>query len=246
MQPRVPKTLVLQEAYLIAPGVRHLAFYCKDSASLPFIPGQFITIHFTMDGEKLQRSYSIASIPGKSELIEFAAAYVEGGRATRLLFGLQPGDEITVTGPFGRLILRDELPKRYLLVATGTGVTPYRSMLPQLSERLRQHPELEIKLLLGVPKPEDLLYGSDFLAFAKQHPNFHFHACYSRAQLSNPAPHEFQGYVQHYFPKLHLNPETDLVYLCGNPNMIDEAFTLLLAQGFQSSQVRREKYVSSR
>ena len=57
--------------------------------------------------------------------------------------------------------------------------------------------------------------------------------------------HEYKGYVQHAFPDLTLNPQEDIVYLCGNPSMIDDAFTYLKDTGFTMQQVIREKYISN-
>ena len=56
--------------------------------------------------------------------------------------------------------------------------------------------------------------------------------------------HEKTGYVQQTLEGLRLNPESDVVYLCGNPNMIDEVFTKLKELEFETKQVRREKYIS--
>src|SRR5262245_25831440 len=117
-------TITLQWANLIAPGVLHLAFTRDDGEAISFIPGQFITIHLPHGDKILRRSYSIASLPNQSNLIEFAASYVKEGRATDVLFNLQPGQQLTVSGPAGKLTLSDEHPKRYVLVATGTGITP--------------------------------------------------------------------------------------------------------------------------
>ncbi len=236
--------LVLEWAKQITPRVRHLAFSREDQADLAFTPGQFITIHIDVDGKVLRRSYSIATIPGKSELIEIAAGRVEGGIATTLLYGLKPGEKITVTGPFGRLILRDEQPSRYVLVATGTGVTPYRSMMPMLAERLADQ-QLEVMVLLGVRNRDELLYADEFLSYAQQYPNFHFRAYYSRKLPEQAQDFEHQGYVQTSFADLNLEPSRDIVFLCGNPDMIDDAFTVLKDKGFDAKTVRREKYISS-
>src|SRR5699024_12188583 len=66
--------------------------------------------------ERLRRSYSIASIAGSEpDAIRIAVTYVEGGRATARLFSMEPGECIEAIGPFGRLILRDDPPGRYLL-----------------------------------------------------------------------------------------------------------------------------------
>ena len=236
--------LTLNWAENITKNVRHLAFTYDDPEIFAYAPGQFITIHFEFDGKSFKRSYSIATIPGRSDLIEIAAGFVEGGPGTGLLFNLQPGESIKVMGPFGRLILRDEQPKRYILMSTSTGVTPYRSMLPELAERIRRD-GIQVVVLEGVQRREDLLYGDDFTAFAKEHPNFEFRAHYSREVLSDPKPYEYHGYVQTSLEELKPNPEHDIVYLCGNPAMIDSAFANLTALGFDVKNVRREKYISN-
>jgi len=235
--------LKLHRAKMITPTVRHLEFVHPDSESFSFLPGQFITFHFVVDDAPHQRSYSIATIPGHSECIEIAVSPFVGGPGTKLLFNIQPGDEVETSGPFGRLVLRDEQPKRYILVATGTGVTPYRAMLPELLSRINEQ-GAQVEILLGVQTPDDLLYGADFLAFSREHPNLRFHAFYSRKMPATPEAFEHHGYVQTAFDNLNLDPKNDVIYLCGNPNMIDEAFALLRDKGFDTAQVRREKYIS--
>lgn len=237
--------LSFESSRKITPVVKHMEFSKKDGSKLGFVPGQFITFHFAdIEGTLYNRSYSIASIPGKSSHIEIAVSPFPGGPGTEFLFALKPGDLVKTTGPFGRLTLRDEKPKRYILVATGTGVTPYRSMLPSLHQRLTEQEDLEIIILEGVQKAEDLLYGEDFLNFAAAHPRLKFHAFYSREQPNPNSSYEQHGYVQNYFPALNLKPSEDIIYLCGNPNMIDAAFNSLVEQGFSTADIRREKYIS--
>lgn len=238
--------VTLKWAHLIAPGVRHLAFDRKDGTPLSFIPGQFISIHFTENDKPIKRSYSIATIPNESEHIEIALSYIAGGSASEFLFNLSPGQEVQMSGPYGRLILRDEeTPRRFILVATGTGVTPYRSMLPQFKARFAQDLNLEIYVLLGVRTHHDQLYTKDFLALAEVQPRFHFNTYYSREYPATPLPFEHSGYVQSAFPELNLDPhQGDLIYLCGNPHMVDNAVELLKQKEFAIQQIRREKYVS--
>ena len=193
----------------------------------------------------MRRSYSIATIPGNSELIEIAVSFVEGGAASKLLFELEPGQEIDASGPYGRLILREgETPSRIVMIATGTGVTPYRSMLPNLSQRMQNDPNLEVKVMLGVRTQKEGLYVRDFLEFAVNHPRFTFDIFYSREHPAEPSSHEHSGYVQTVFPELAFDTEKDLIYLCGNPNMIDNTVDLLKEKGFTVQQIRREKYIS--
>lgn len=236
--------ITLKESYMISPKVKHFIFTCEVEPHFNYLPGQFITIHFDHQGKSLKRSYSIANVPQKDNQIEFAAGYFANGPGTELLFNLKPGDTIQTSGPYGRLILKGDLPGRFILVATSTGITPYRAMLQEIAMLMEQHPDLEVVILQGVQRREEILYGQEFLNFSQKYPKFSFRPYLSRQPAHELTSNEYSGYVQHAFPTLNLNPERDVVYLCGNPGMIDESFNLLKEQGFAMQQIIREKYIS--
>lgn len=237
--------MTLKEGTMITPNVKHFIFTCEQSPAFHYVPGQFITIHFTKNEKMLRRSYSIANAPAKDNCIEFAASYVEGGPGTELLFNLKPGDQVQISGPFGRLVLKEAMPARYILAATSTGTTPYRAMIPALHAQILANPHLQVVILQGVSTREAILYGNDFQAFAEQFPNqVKFMACLSREDKSSLKVHEYGGYIQSAFPALSLNPDEDLVFLCGNPGMIDDAFQQLQDYGFTPQKIIREKYLS--
>ncbi len=237
--------ITLEESFMISPKVKHFVFNCKLSPTFNYLPGQFITIHFELEGKTIRRSYSIANEPKHDNRIEFAAGFFEGGPGTNLLFNLKPGETININGPFGRLTLKDQIPERYILIATSTGTTPYRSMLGELGKRLEQNPQLQVIILQGVQKREEILYLNDFESFAKKYTQATFRPYLSRVDSQELKENEFSGYVQHAFPELNLNHEQDIVYLCGNPGMIDDAFNYLKDHGFVTQQIIREKYISS-
>ncbi len=236
--------IVLEDAYMASPKVKHFIFKSPQTPAFDYTPGQFITIHFQRDDKIVRRSYSIANVPLQNNRIEFAAGYVDGGPGTELLFNLKPNDVININGPFGRLTLKNEIPKRYILVATSTGVTPYRAMIHELKKRLQENPELRVVILQGVQKQEDTLYSEEFLALSNAFERVIFRAHLSRESESNLKDYEYCGYVQSSFPDLALNPDEDMVYLCGNPGMIDDAFAYLKDNGFAMQQIIREKYIS--
>lgn len=238
--------IVLQNSYHISDNIKHLSFVRQDGTPFDFIPGQFINFHFDFEGETLQRSYSIACPPNNQSQIDVVIAYVEGGRASRFFFNLQNNDAVNISGPFGRLVLKEESVTRYLLIATGTGVAPYRSMLPELATRFEKEPELQVDLILGVRHRHECLYEQEFIDFAKLHPRFHFRACFSRESSVVDAHYEYTGRLSERLPTLNLNPEQDIIYVCGNPDMIDEVYAFSTALGFTQRNVRREKYVFSK
>ncbi len=241
---------------MLAPSVGHYSFVREDGQPLDFIPGQFIQVHFTYaDGTATKRSYSLATIHdhaiGPGEAVEIAVSYVPGGAATALFEGLAIGGTLMASGPFGRFCLMpQDANRRYLLIATGTGVTPYRAMLPEL-ERLIAERGIEVVLLFGARTPAELLYGDEFRAFANRHPDrFRFVPCFSRELPAAGSPQAHadvrHGYVQQFLDEFAPSAEGDIAYLCGNPNMVDACFEALKGHGLPVGQIRREKYVSSK
>lgn len=244
--------IVLTKTFLLNPRTRHLEFKINNNTSLDFKPGQFISINIKKDEKIIRRNFSIANSPNKLGKIEIAATFVPNGIASSTLWNLQIGESLNASGPFGIFVLRPEdlnKNKRYILVATGTGVTPYRAMLNELAVILTQYPELKIHLLLGVRNRSELLYGEEFVSFAAARGSqFNFTACYSREEENNLIKnnYEYIGYVQNKLSELNINPLQDIAYLCGNPNMVDQAFTILSELGLPRNKIIREKYISSK
>lgn len=240
---------------MIAPTVAHLSFERDDGQPLPCIPGQFIQIHFQYaDGTPARRSYSIAvgrALDAAPDArVEIAVSYVPGGAATALFEALPIGGTLDASGPFGRFcLLPNDGNRRYLLIGTGTGITPYRAMLPQLA-RLMAERGVEVVLLQGARTPAELLYGDEFRAFSNAHPRFRYLPCLSRELPAAGSPHAHpdvrHGYVQNVLPELAPDPAGDIAYLCGNPDMVDATFEALKTVGLPVPMIRREKYVSNK
>lgn len=242
--------LTLVKSYLINLRTRHLEFKIINHDSFNFNAGQFISLHIKKNSEIIRRNFSIANAPNQltKNTIEIAATFVPNGIASSTLWSMQIGEHLEASGPYGIFVLKPEdfkIVKRCILVATGTGVTPYRSMLNNLQILLQQHQELTIVLLLGVRDKQELLYGNDFVNFAKNNSKFKFIACYSRQSDNIDVNFENTGYVQNKLLQLNINPKQDLIYLCGNPNMIDQSLSALEALGMPKNKIRREKYIST-
>lgn len=238
---------------MLAPAVGHYAFVRDDGLPLDFVPGQYIQVHFRDgNGETLRRSYSLATrhdhALGPGEAVELAVSFVSGGAATAVFEALRPGDRIQASGPYGEFGLRDDDRNgRYLLIATGTGVTPYRSMLPLLEQRIVER-DIDVLLLFGARDPQELMYGDEFRAFADAHPRFRFVPCFSRWRPSRelpapPHPDTRLGHVQRHLPEFAPDPARDIAYLCGNPDMVEASVALLRAAGLPEPRIRYEKYL---
>ena len=247
--------LKLVSRRMVAPTVAHLSFLRDDGLPLDYVPGQFIQVHFTYaDGTAARRSYSLATIHdharGPGDVVDIAVSYVAGGAATALFEGMPLGGSVDASGPFGRFcLLPQDANRRYLLIGTGTGITPYRAMLPQL-EQLMAGRGVEVVLLQGARTPDELLYGDEFRAFAQAHAGFRYVPYLSRELPAADSAHAHadvrHGYVQNALAEFAPTADGDIAYLCGNPNMVDACFEALKDAGLPIPQIRREKYVSNK
>jgi len=216
--------------------------------AVDFEPGQFFRFRFTDEDGEFERSYSLCNygenISG-ADFLDLVISVVEGGRASKYLFACKEGITAQITGPFGRLLVPDPLPKRLIMVATSVGLAPFMPMLTQLSRALKSN-ETEVVLLFGARGRDEFLYRDEILAFDRKHKNFSFRMAYSRDDLPDQESHEFKGYVTKQLEQLRPDPELDHVLLCGHPEMIDDCYDILKGAGFKARQVTREKYVFAR
>jgi CDP-4-dehydro-6-deoxyglucose reductase len=125
-----------------------------------FIPGQVLTLDLPIHEKpnKRIRSYSIASWPDGTNVLELVIVLLEGGLGTTYLFNnIVVGSELTLRGPQGVFTLDDEdLQKEIIMICTGTGIAPFRSMATYI--KLHNIPHNNIYLIFGTRKKSDLLY----------------------------------------------------------------------------------------
>lgn len=170
------------------------------------------------------RPYSLYS--GEQDLhLEILVRRVAGGRVSPQLAVLQAGDWVKVEAPKGRFSLSASAPgERVLLVATGTGIAPFRSFL-------RTRPDLDYTLIHGVRDPRDD-FGAEFADPSRRV------LCVSGSEVP---PGAFSGRVTSWLdgidPKVY-----DRVYLCGNAKMILEALPQLVDGGVDEERIHMETY----
>lgn len=223
----------LVDFYELAPGVRHFEFSIPELEQIEFTPGQFISVNEETNGKQITRAYSICSAsPGNH--FELCLNRVDEGLISPLLFDLKPGNEIEVSGPLGYFTLRN--PDRdLLLIATGTGIAPFRSMLhAHLPEATTQ-----FTLLFGARHEAGVLYKAELEALAQRQPNFRFWPTLTKPTLTWNG---LTGRVQTHLDEA-LGGRTDLdVYLCGMKEMVDDIRARLKQRGFDRKQIIYEKY----
>jgi ferredoxin--NADP+ reductase len=145
------------------------------------------------------------------------------GVASNYLCDLRPGDPVGVTGPVGKSFLLPEDPSsRLILVATGTGIAPFRAFLRRI---YWERPDWAgaVYLFFGVRTAAECLYRDEFESFLAR-PDFHLVTAFSREQSTADGR---RLYVHHRMAE-HIEPLWDLLrrdgtylYICGLKGMED-------------------------
>lgn len=204
----------------------------------PFKAGQFVTLDLPIHEQrnKRWRSYSIASMPDKSNIIELVVVHMEGGTASKYIFNdIKVGSTFTLRGPQGVFVLPDRIEKDIYMISTGTGIAPFRSMLQYIN--FHKVPHKKINLIFGTRKREDLLYADEMRKLEKTMPDFIYRPTLSREEWEGDT-----GYVHAIYEKLCIDKKPAMFMLCGWRAMIDEARERILKMGYDKKDIHIEIY----
>lgn len=225
------------------------SFRTTRDPGLRFHNGHFVMLGLPVQGRPLMRAYSIASA-NHAEYLEFFSIKVPDGPLTSRLQHLQPGDEVIVgRKPVGTLVVDDLRPgKRVFLLATGTGLAPFMSIIqdPHTYERFEQ-----VVLVHGVRQVSELAYAD---CIERELPEHEFLGELVRGRLHyyptvTREPFRHRGRLTEaiesgrLFEDLGLpplDPATDRAMICGSPAMLADCSRLLDARGFAISPSQGE------
>jgi len=219
-----------------------------DARAQPFQAGQFVNLALDVAGERVSRSYSMASAPG--EPLEFFLARVPDGALSPSLFALGAGDPLLFNPlPAGRFTLERVPAARVLwLVATGTGLGPFISMLRTDEPWCRFE---RLVVVHGVRGPEQLAYRQELQALSAEHD-----ARLTWVPVVSRAPHAPDVLHGRVTTSLQdgsledragtpLEASSSQVLLCGNPAKIHEMRGLLSARGLERNRPRKPGHVTT-
>jgi len=218
---------------------KHLELEVSGVSRFGFVPGQWFSVKATApDGEEMTRAYSIASPPSENGHFAFCLNRVQDGFMSNYLCSLDEGAKVAFQGPFGDFILRPPLHDT-VFVATGTGIAPFRSMLPWLLAEHERHQGHRFWLLFGARREQDIYYREEFEHLAANHANFKFQPTLSRADAGWKG---LRGYVQEHLAEI-AGTRTDMhAYICGLDKMVKANRELLKNLGWDRASIRYEKY----
>ena len=232
------QTGIVKQIEQATPNTRRFWVELPEVEVFAFKAGQFVTLDLPIHEQrnKRWRSYSIASMPDKSNVIELVVVHVDGGVASKYIFNdIKVGSTFTLRGPQGVFVLPDRIEKDIYMISTGTGIAPFRSMLHYIN--FHQVPHREINLIFGTRKREDLLYADEMRGLEKMIPDFIYRPTLSREEWEGDT-----GYVHAIYEKLCVDKKPSMFMLCGWRAMIDEAKERILKMGYDKKDIHIEIY----
>ncbi len=210
------------------------------TGAMPFKAGQFVTLRLPVmvegESELVAKSYSLINAPHEQDF-EIFYNIVPNGKLSNALAALNKGDKLEMSQPAKGFFVLEEIPDvpHLWMVATGTGLGPYLSILK--TEEPWQRFE-KIVLVHSVPKASELAYAELIAAFGEKYPEkFRFIACVTREANQDGleirvtdalASGALEAHVQ-----IPISADNTHIMLCGNHNMLNDMKALLAERGMQ-------------
>jgi ferredoxin-NADP reductase len=202
--------------------------------------GQHVDVRLTApDGYQTERSYSIGSAPEDAYVSLTVERLDDGEVSPYLVDVLRPGDEIELRGPVGGYFAWDnELGGPLFLVAGGSGLVPFRSML-------RHHrasgSRVPVRLLCSARSLELLIYREELIKLAADD------LVDVSVTLTREAPDDWRGYRGRIDPALLATTgwsakEEPLTYICGPTAFVETAAAGMVALGHDPGRIRTERF----
>lgn len=215
---------------------------------LPFSAGQFVRLQLEIEGEKVAKPYSLVNSP-KQKNAEVFYNTVEGGVMSNALASLNKGDVIEISQPAAGWFVLDEVPdtKNLWMLATGTGLGPYLSMLQgsKIWDRFEK-----LVLVHAVSYADNLAYQLLLHSLMDKHPNrLSYVPIVSREKhdgaLIGRIPALISSGKLEDAAGLKILPETSHIMLCGNQNMIADTKEVLAGLGLKKHLRRKPGHITT-
>jgi CDP-4-dehydro-6-deoxyglucose reductase len=216
----------------LAPDVMQVFLRLPAVEPLHFKAGQYLDV--LLEGGR-RRSFSIASPPHDSELIELHVRRVPGGGFTEALFEtLHDGSLLRIEGPIGQFVYREQTAPA-LMIAGGTGFAPLKSML---RHALEQGSTRDVWFYWGARQSVDVYEDALLQEWARKYPNLRFTAVLSEAS----AAHHRTGWVHEAVLADHPSLAPFDVYAAGPPAMIEAIRATFPARGVSEDRLHFDSF----
>jgi ferredoxin-NADP reductase len=221
---------------------RTLRFQVPKERRLSARPGQFLTFQWTIDGQRVTRSYTISSSPIHENYVEITPKRMEDGCVSVFLNErAKPGLRVEASGPYGHFYFDETLHKSIVLIAAGSGITPMISMLRYIDDLELPTP---VTLLYCVRTAADIIFQNEIARLRASLTTFKYDVCLSRP---DPAWNGPSGRLTAEFVTQHvIDLNSPTFFLCGPKGFMDKARQILSTLGVNQERILQESFGESK
>ena len=209
-----------------------------------FKEGQYVTLRKEINGENIQRAYSIWKAPYENELSVLVKKVENGIFSTYANETLKEGDSIEVMTPQGNFVpeLNSNQSKHYTLIAAGSGITPIFSILKQI---LKTEVSSTIDLFYVNKTKVSTIFGNELSAIKSQ--NLKIYNLYSQEESINK---DLNGRINQEKCKVLaasnlLKTDSNEFYICGPEQMILDVKSFLVSENVNETRIKFELFTTS-
>jgi ferredoxin-NADP reductase len=233
-----PMRLLLGQTEQQTHDTKTLRFQVLDERRCCGKPGQFLTFQWTVDGQRVPRSYTISSSPIHGNYVDITPKRMENGCVSVFLNErANPGLMVEASGPYGQFYFDETIHKSVVLIAAGSGITPMISMLRCIDDLKLATP---VMLLYCVRTAADIIFQNDLARLGRSLPNFKYEVCLSRP---DPAWKGQRGHLTGEFISQHVIAlDSPTFFLCGPKGFMDNARRILSALGVKRDRILQESF----
>ena len=219
--------------------IKEIRMSLVEPAEISQRPGQYVQIQAPSPEGPVFRAYSISSAAHEPNEVELVVRLIPGGVASTYLHGVEVGDDMIFTGPYGEFHLSEDPETEIVCVGGGAGMAPMKNIIHTLYTRW---PDRTCWLFFGCRATADVFYLEEFEELARQHPNFH--VIYA---LSDPLGPEEEWDGETGFIHLSVDKHLDgdkkrQAFLCGPPPMIEAVMRVLEEKGLAPDDIFYDKF----
>jgi ferredoxin-NADP reductase/DMSO/TMAO reductase YedYZ heme-binding membrane subunit len=236
--------LVIARIFDETHDVKTFRFVSPDGGPLPFehVAGQYINLHLTIEGRRVNRSYTIASSPTRAAYCEISVKKVPNGYGSKHLHETwREGQRVKVSAPAGKFHFAGHEAERVVLIAGGIGITPMMSVVRSLTDRGWKG---DLYLIFSVRLVKDVVFADELAYLRARFPNLHLKLTVSGdpdTAWDGARGHVTREMIAGFVPDLKRGP----IMLCGPDKMMTAMREILVGVGVPDGEIHQEAFIST-
>ncbi len=238
-------TLVVADIVEETHDTKTFRFVGEKPLLFSYKPGQFATFLLPIDGNIVQRSYSMSSSPSRPHVMEVTVKRVSGGLVSNWLCdNVKLGERLTIRGPSGKFTCFEYPSNKMLFIGAGSGITPVMSMSRWVADTAA---DVDVKLLACFRSPNEIIFRKELELLSARHRSFQVAVTVTSGWQGTESWTGFTGRVSPQMIQMIAPDFMDRhLFMCGPEPFMESVRQIMDDLGFNMNNFHMESFGSSR